>query len=133
MSPKTLYLVCVLIAFSTTNVLAASMPNELRGEYTVGEMSQCGYMTLDALGYRTQEDQSCKLLKIQRLSGSPGEPSLFEAEFICQIDDPKKVLQSGLLEFRKLRDVWVLVMQLSAKQRRASVPALQIFAKCEGR
>jgi hypothetical protein len=109
------------------------MPNELRGEYTFGDTSQCGYMTLDALGYRTQEDESCKVLKIQRLSGSPGEPSLFKAEFICQIDDPRKVVQSGLFAFEKVRDIWVLAMQLSVKQRWASVPPLRIFAKCEAR
>jgi hypothetical protein len=133
MSSKRLYLVCVLVAFSTANGLAASMPNELRGEYTFGDTSQCGYMTLDALGYRTQEDESCKVLKIQRLSGSPGEPSLFKAEFICQIDDPRKVVQSGLFAFEKVRDIWVLAMQLSVKQRWASVPPLRIFAKCEAR
>jgi hypothetical protein len=92
------------------------MPNELRGEYTFGETNQCGYMTVDAQGYRTQEDQGCKVLGIQRLSGSSGEPSLFEAKLICQIDDPKKVVQSGLLEFKKLRDVWVLAMQLSSNK-----------------
>jgi hypothetical protein len=96
MSSKSFYLVCVLVAFSTADGLAASMPDELRGEYTFGDTSQCGYMTLDATGYRTHEDESCKVLKIRRLSGSPGEPSLFEAEFTCQIDDPRKVVQSGL-------------------------------------
>ena len=131
MSPKTLYLVYVLIAFSPANGLAASMPNELRGTYTFGGTELCGYMTLDATGYRTQEDQGCTLRKIRRLSNSPGF-QLFEAEFICQIDDPKKVVQAGLLEFKKLRDIWVLAMQLSVKQKRASLPSLQLFAKCEG-
>jgi hypothetical protein len=133
MSPKTLYLVYVLIACSTTNGIAASMPSELRGEYTFAGTELCGYMTVDGAGYRTQEDQSCKVSKIRRLSGSPAEPSLFEAEFVCQIDDPKKVVETGLLEFKKLRDVWVLALQLSVKQRRASVPSIQLFAKCEGR
>ena len=108
MSSKRLYLVCVLVAFSTAKGLAASMPDELRGEYTFGGTSQCGYMTLDALGYRTQEDESCKVLKIKRLSGSPGEPSLFKAEFICQIDDPRKAVQSGLFASERLRDIWIL-------------------------
>jgi hypothetical protein len=133
MSPKTLYLVCVLVAFSTANGLAASMPDELWGEYTSGVTELCGYMKLDAHGYRTEEDQSCKVLKIRRLSGSPGESSLFAAEFICQIDDQKKVVEIGFLEFKKLRDIWVLAMQLSVKQKRASDLSLQIFAKCEGR
>jgi hypothetical protein len=85
--------------------LAASMPGELRGEYTFGTADQCGYLSVTASGFRTNEDLGCTALKIQRLDGSPGERSSFQAEFICQIDDPKKVGMTGLLQFAKLRDI----------------------------
>lgn len=127
-------MLAAIFAVVTTGVcLAASMPNELRGEYTFGSGDQCGYLKIDAKGFGHQEDLSCTVLAAKRVSGSPGENSSFQAEFLCQVDDPKDVKVNGLLEYVKLRDLWVLAMRLSVNpndRKRVSVPVLQLFAKC---
>jgi hypothetical protein len=72
-------------------------------------------------------------LAVKRVSGSSGENSSFQAEFLCQVDDPNKVKVNGLLEYVKLRDLWVLALRLSVNpndRKRVSPPMLQLFAKC---
>jgi hypothetical protein len=75
-----------IFAVVTTDVcLAASMPDELRGEYTFGSGDQCGYLKIDAKGFGSEEDLSCTDLAVKKVSGSPGENSSFQAEFLCQV------------------------------------------------
>jgi hypothetical protein len=122
------------ICATMTDTCVASMPEDLRGAYTFGTADQCGYLTIDAKGFATSEDLGCTALAIKRTTGSPGENSSFQAEFLCQIDDPKKIRAKGLLEYTKLRDVWVLALHLSVHpddRKRASLPTLQLFAKCK--
>jgi hypothetical protein len=132
---KLVFSMLLFATCSTVSCLAASMPSELRGEYTFGTSEQCGYLSVTAAGFSTNEDLGCTASKIQRSSGSPGERSSFQAEFVCQVDDPKKVIITGLLEFSKLRETWVLAMHLTVNpkdRQRVSVPTLQIYAKCGG-
>ena len=111
---------------------AEPIPSELRGEYTFGTPDQCGYLTIDATGIRTNEDLSCTAFKIKKI-GQSLEKLSFQAELLCQVDDPKKVRVKGLFEYAKLRNVWVLAMHLSVDpndKKRVSLPTLQLFAKC---
>jgi hypothetical protein len=107
---------------------AAQMPKELHGEYTHAGSDACGYLRVTAKGFGTNEDLACTVTKIR-----DGNDSL-EGEFICQIDDPKKIGVSGTLKTARLGQTEVLAMSLrvTPKDRaRASLPPPMLFAKCE--
>jgi hypothetical protein len=112
--------------------VAAPMPSELRGKYTFGPGEQCGYLTIEASRFWTEEDLSCTASTVKRRESI--SPSSFEMDLICQVDDPKPVRIKGLFDYVQLRNSFVLVMRLSiprAERRRVSMPSSQLFAKCE--
>ena len=130
------FLGALVAVFVIDRCESASMPNELKGEYTFGTTEQCGYLKVDDAGVRTDEDLSCVALAIKNLRSSSGEQASFEAELLCQVDDPKKIRVTGIFEYKKLRNVFVLAMHLAvhpSDRRRISLPTLQLFAKCGSR
>ncbi|WP_140943422.1 hypothetical protein [Prosthecodimorpha hirschii] len=130
---KLLPLSASMIFLISNLAIAAEMPQAIKGQYTLSNSEGCDYMFVDNKGFGHQEDLQCTLISIRKWPNSIDKEPAFDASFVCQVDDPKKITASGVIALKEMNNENYLIMMLkltSKNKQLYNIPPISLYKKC---